>query len=244
MKLDELPADVLCYITEYFEIGYALNKLINSHKFFRNIPQIREKYLYYLNNTQSLKYYNMLYGLAEQPPWAENLKRCKLSLSCWYHHQITDVSALGNVHILELSHCRNITDVSALGNMHNLSLTYCQNISDVSALGNVHTLTLTGCANITDVSALKNVHTLYLSYCRNITDVSALGNVHRLSLLGCYNIMDVSALGNVHDLNLSYCNNVRDVSALGNVHVLNLSCLLYTSPSPRDGLLSRMPSSA
>ena len=26
--------------------------------------------------------------------------------------------------------------------------------------------------------------------------------------------------------------------------VFNTSCLLYTSPSPRDGLLSRMPSSA
>ena len=26
--------------------------------------------------------------------------------------------------------------------------------------------------------------------------------------------------------------------------ILNISCLLYTSPSPRDGLLSRMPSSA
>ena len=26
--------------------------------------------------------------------------------------------------------------------------------------------------------------------------------------------------------------------------LLNFSCLLYTSPSPRDGLLSRMPSSA
>ena len=25
---------------------------------------------------------------------------------------------------------------------------------------------------------------------------------------------------------------------------LNVNCLLYTSPSPRDGLLSRMPSSA
>ena len=25
---------------------------------------------------------------------------------------------------------------------------------------------------------------------------------------------------------------------------LNIPCLLYTSPSPRDGLLSRMPSSA
>ena len=28
------------------------------------------------------------------------------------------------------------------------------------------------------------------------------------------------------------------------ISVLNVSCLLYTSPSPRDGLLSRMPSSA
>ena len=27
-------------------------------------------------------------------------------------------------------------------------------------------------------------------------------------------------------------------------HPDNISCLLYTSPSPRDGLLSRMPSSA
>ena len=31
--------------------------------------------------------------------------------------------------------------------------------------------------------------------------------------------------------------------SVGNVH-LQQSCLLYTSPSPRDGLLSRMPSSA
>ena len=30
----------------------------------------------------------------------------------------------------------------------------------------------------------------------------------------------------------------------GQISVYNLNCLLYTSPSPRDGLLSRMPSSA
>ena len=29
-----------------------------------------------------------------------------------------------------------------------------------------------------------------------------------------------------------------------NINLLYDSCLLYTSPSPRDGLLSRMPSSA
>ena len=34
-------------------------------------------------------------------------------------------------------------------------------------------------------------------------------------------------------------------STFGNILVVGLnSCLLYTSPSPRDGLLSRMPSSA
>ena len=33
---------------------------------------------------------------------------------------------------------------------------------------------------------------------------------------------------------------VRELDALGG----EMGCLLYTSPSPRDGLLSRMPSSA
>ena len=38
---------------------------------------------------------------------------------------------------------------------------------------------------------------------------------------------------------------VRAASANGrNATVLQSGCLLYTSPSPRDGLLSRMPSSA
>ena len=55
--------------------------------------------------------------------------------------------------------------------------------------------------------------------------------------------------GNIHDEKggSTYCHHCgqqligRDWYALG---VWNLTCLLYTSPSPRDGLLSRMPSSA
>ena len=40
----------------------------------------------------------------------------------------------------------------------------------------------------------------------------------------------------------SYVLNVQDVSQIE--ESINRICLLYTSPSPRDGLLSRMPSSA
>ena len=38
---------------------------------------------------------------------------------------------------------------------------------------------------------------------------------------------------------------LTEATVLGWVHAeVDQSCLLYTSPSPRDGLLSRMPSSA
>ena len=45
--------------------------------------------------------------------------------------------------------------------------------------------------------------------------------------------------GDVININL-----IRDERVLSIKVELYLSCLLYTSPSPRDGLLSRMPSSA
>ena len=47
----------------------------------------------------------------------------------------TDVSALGGVHTLDLSNCKNVSDVSALGGVHTLDLRLCVNVSDVSALG-------------------------------------------------------------------------------------------------------------
>ena len=42
-----------------------------------------------------------------------------------------------------------------------------------------------------------------------------------------------------YDLNLTNFNKIKE-----EIEKLTYSCLLYTSPSPRDGLLSRMPSSA
>ena len=41
-----------------------------------------------------------------------------------------------------------------------------------------------------------------------------------------------------------YNNLYIDKDEYDNLHIIAKACLLYTSPSPRDGLLSRMPSSA
>ena len=46
----------------------------------------------------------------------------------------------------------------------------------------------------------------------------------------------------VNDLIVYKGNMVRPLCML--LNCLSIGCLLYTSPSPRDGLLSRMPSSA
>ena len=37
---------------------------------------------------------------------------------------------------------------------------------------------------------------------------------------------------------------VDDIMRIHSISLPTMNCLLYTSPSPRDGLLSRMPSSA
>ena len=54
----------------------------------------------------------------------------------------------------------------------------------------------------------------------------------------------VPALGDVvQEQIFSFVENATRMTPLG-LLVLLIVCLLYTSPSPRDGLLSRMPSSA
>ena len=53
--------------------------------------------------------------------------------------------------------------------------------------------------------------------------------------------MAVSALAQEKVFNNLF--DLTDEAEMGHIE-LSRSCLLYTSPSPRDGLLSRMPSSA
>ena len=62
-------------------------------------------------------------------------------------------------------------------------------------------------------------------------------------------IEDIHALG-LHCMEIQlvrgkYVDELDDFEELGGIaHSLDIHCLLYTSPSPRDRSLSRMPSSA
>ena len=64
-----------------------------------------------------------------------------------------------------------------------------------------------------------------------------------LQIDNCVNsfaIGDISIIKGMEDLPLT----AQVAMQQGNHLAKNIDCLLYTSPSPRDGLLSRMPSSA
>ena len=56
-------------------------------------------------------------------------------------------------------------------------------------------------------------------------------------------MLDMSG-GHIHPLNLALGEAAAVESLGGTIYEQSPACLLYTSPSPRDGLLSRMPSSA
>ena len=56
------------------------------------------------------------------------------------------------------------------------------------------------------------------------------------------NILEAVVFGAGKDRCVAFIN--IDLSAVGNWAERNNICLLYTSPSPRDATLSRMPSSA
>ena len=60
---------------------------------------------------------------------------------------------------------------------------------------------------------------------------------------GCQmNVADSEVVASIMQMaGYTLCDTIEDSDA---IFVNTCSCLLYTSPSPRDGLLSRMPSSA
>ena len=99
-----------------------------------------------------------------------------------------------------------------------------------------------------ELQRLGRQHTFWRQECRSGLQRAGFGAGDRLLDLGCgpgFCSLELAELvgpsGQVLGLDLSpvYIEHLQQLA-----HQQNLSCLLYTSPSPRDYAASRMPSSA
>ena len=113
--------DMTRYIVDYLN-EQEIRSLFNTSI---RLASMKKKFFYWkLNNDQSLRYQAdssirlQIEALVDNP-------RGQISLYFRNCTEISDVSALGNVHKLNLSNCKAISDVSALGNVHILNLSGC-----------------------------------------------------------------------------------------------------------------------
>ena len=89
-----------------------------------------------------------------------------------------------------------------------------------------------GNPSIVDVTSIYGTTTLNAITTAGVVVADNAGSATTNKLFKV-NLLSISNVDGVNDANVS-------VQVLSNVNV----CLLYTSPSPRDATLSRMPSSA
>ena len=116
------------------------------------------------------------------------------SLKIKYAEKLTDISALTslrNLNVLDLSRCYELTDISALASLKNLNeldLSYCFELTDISplaSLSNLKNLNLYQCLELTDISALsslKNLEYLDLRDCGRIKDIDVLKSLTKTEI--------------------------------------------------------------
>ena len=59
-----------------------------------------------------------------------------------------------------------------------------------------------------------------------------------------FNLISNYYIGQSNNLKFDFNKNLFKIDMISDYNTIHNTCLLYTSPSPRDGLLSRIPSSA
>ena len=109
----DLPLELFYWIQEHVDIN---NLLLTSS---RLTAYRRQLYRWRLSRKRSMEY--MLDRDMKLPFIADSAKQLCVVLSL--SSRVTDVSALSNVHTLNISCCNKVTDVSALCNVHTLIMT-------------------------------------------------------------------------------------------------------------------------
>lgn len=101
---------------------------------------------------------------------------------------ISNISNLNNVKVLDISYNYNIYDISALKNVYNLDISYCLNVQlNTNMYNNIFTAEHVNLVD-DDITYLKNINTLNLSKNNYISDLSPLIKTKNLDIRQCKNI--------------------------------------------------------
>ena len=163
------------------------------------------------------------------------------SYSNFRSNDVVKISDLGNLKVLELFHGPTLAfkDIAMqlIGNFYQYHLERDQKKINII----VATSGDTGAAAIDALKGKSNLNVFVLHPNNKISPVQRrLMTIHEEN-----NVFNIAVEGNFDDCQnlVKAMFNDEKFSKAINMSGVN-SCLLYTSPSPRDGLLSRMPSSA
>lgn len=161
--LDENTNNVKPEIKHFYAKNSDMNNLMNVSRVFREIK--KAEFYWQLSRKHSVEYFrNVFYKSILDSLFTNTQRQVSIDLSHFSlirdEGDLSNVSALGNVHTLKLCGSRKLCNVSSLGNIHSLDLSFCPLISDVRMLGNMHTIHLEDCENLTYFRALGGVQKL------------------------------------------------------------------------------------
>ena len=81
--------------------------------------------------------------------------------------------------------------MSALGNVHTLNLLRCTGIADVSALGNVHTLKRDS-TDVTFIRGLSKIVELSANDCQVLEEIKVPDTMQYMDLVGCEKLQSLT----------------------------------------------------
>jgi hypothetical protein len=123
LTVSSLPEDIYRCIQEFTPI----NALLNTSK---RLLDVKHRLFYWSFRSASSKQFYSSEEFRERLRGLMHDYRKQLSLNLSGFDDVSDVSALGHVHRLDLSRCYNVSDVSALGHVHTLNLSGCVEVSE------------------------------------------------------------------------------------------------------------------
>ena len=154
--------------------------------------------------------------------------------------ELVNLFSQNNYNVIALS--RNVSSISKL-NLNNVS-TFSTDLSDSDSINKAAKFIKNKFSSVDILinNAGKLINKPFIE--TSFEDFKSVYNVNVFGLAELIRLMLPSFTNTSHIINISSIGGIAGSSKFPGLSAYSSSCLLYTSPSPRDEVLSRMPSSA